>query len=240
MILTIRPVLLNLLICHTKNHPIHPNDDDVTPILRALTEACFHAARYSLKLCQDEWVSGSATDFGYSFPAFVFSSALVLVISSVLPWGSPSDIASVDTATEILKILSVSNNLAAKDLYEHLQRVRQCLHSPQSDSATLVVNEIDKHPIISPSASVHSTVLPSASYDYTPIYESSFNVRPTATSDGNALANQNMTTEMTLHDPLMQSFLTQSAVEIGPLIPAEVPNDFDMAFLWATDTLYTE
>lgn len=82
--------------------------------------------------------------------------------------------------------------------------------------------------------------MPSASYDYTPLYESSFNVRPTATSDANALADQDMTTEMALHDPLMQSFLTQSAIETGHLSPAEVPNDFDVAFLWATDTLYTE
>ncbi|KAJ5194507.1 fungal-specific transcription factor domain-containing protein, partial [Penicillium cinerascens] len=99
-ILAIRPVLLNILIGHTNNN-ISDLNDDAPPVSGALGEACIHAARYSLKLS--------------------------LIISSILPLGNSADVASVDIAMGMLKVLSTPDNLAAKDLYENLQRVRLSL-----------------------------------------------------------------------------------------------------------------
>lgn len=227
MILAIRPVLLNLLVCHIKNNFSPPNEE-ITPIIGVLSEACIHAARYCLKLCVEEWTSGSASFFGYAFPAYLFSSALILTISSLLPLGDPNDIASVDIATEILRVLSGSHSLAAKDLYEHLQRVRLCLNRRLSTPPLPPTDDVNIPPIPDPSVRLpleHQSPLPlsGASMDYSqlPIEEAGDTLSPY------------LTTEMTLRNPLMQDFLAQSSLDVGSLDAPEIPNDFDAAFVWA-------
>ncbi|KAJ5122644.1 fungal-specific transcription factor domain-containing protein [Penicillium atrosanguineum] len=230
VILAIRPVLLNILIGHTNNDP-GDSVEDVTPVLGALSEACIHAARYSLRLCQEEWISGSLAVYGYAFPAYIFSSALTLMISSMLPLGDPADIASVDIATEMLKILSVSDNLAAKDLYENLQRVRQCFdqHQAKSKTSSLSVN---------PNSLKPST--PGLQDQDESFHRSTLSFGPNAVPSVTEHLGPELTTEMALHNPLMQDFLTQSAMQIGFMNPPELLNDFDMAFGWSSDSLYTE
>lgn len=203
----------------------------MTPVLGALSEACIHAARYSLRLCQEEWISGSLAVYGYAFPAFIFSSALTLMISSILPLGDPADIASVDIATEMLKILSISDNLAAKDLYENLQRVRLCFDQHQAKLKSFALN-VDPN---TPSASTPKQQDQNESFQ-----QSTINFDPNAVPSGIEHLGPELTTEMALHNPLMQDFLTQSAMEIGFMNPPELLNDFDMAFGWSSDSLYTE
>ena len=76
-------------------------------------------------------MNGPADPWQYlanSFPALLFSVALILVISSLLPLADPSDLTLAETATEILRNLSLSDGLASRDLYERMQCVRRCLH----------------------------------------------------------------------------------------------------------------
>ncbi|KAJ5691191.1 hypothetical protein N7488_011926 [Penicillium malachiteum] len=127
VIIAIRPVLLNYLTCQSRGQDI-VLDQESRRTFTTLSVACIRAAQYSLKLCLEEWTSGSLAIFGYAFPAFIFSSALVLIVSSLLHIDNASDISASETAVEMLKTLSASNNLAAKDLYDHLERVNQCLH----------------------------------------------------------------------------------------------------------------
>ncbi|KAJ6120065.1 fungal-specific transcription factor domain-containing protein [Penicillium sp. IBT 18751x] len=230
VILAIRPVLLNILIGHTNNGPGSSNEE-VTPVLGTLSEACIHAARYSLRLCQEEWISGSLAVYGYAFPAFIFSSALTLMISSMLPLGDPADIASVDIATEMLKILSISDNLAAKDLYENLQQVRLCFDQHQAKSKAYALH---LGPITS------SPATPELQDSSESMRRSNLNFDPNAVLLGTEHLGPQLTTEMALHNPLMQDFLTQSAMQIGFMNPPELLNDFDMAFGWSSDSLYTE
>lgn len=202
----------------------------MTPVLGTLSEACIHAARYSLKLCQEEWICGSLAVYGYAFPAYIFSSALTLMISSMLPLGDPADIASVDIATEMLKILSVSDNLAAKDLHENLQRVRLCFDQHQAKSKTSA----------SENANSASSSIPSLQGQDESFHLSSLNFGPNAVPWVTEHLGPELTTEMALHNPLMQDFLTQSAMQVGFMNPPELLNDFDMAFGWTSDSLYTE
>ncbi|KAJ5098824.1 fungal-specific transcription factor domain-containing protein [Penicillium argentinense] len=232
VILAIRPVLLNLLICHIKNHST-PATDEVTPIVGVLSEACIHAARYCLKLCVEEWTGGSVAIFGYAFPVYLFSSALVLVISSLLPIGNPKDIASVDIAAEILRVLSASNSLAAKDLHEHLQRVCQCLKE-RRDERTFPQTCEEAAPLIADP----TVQLPLEDRGPSPVPGSSIEYRALPTSTIVDPTSPYLTTEMTLHNPLLQDFLSQPAVDVGSWDAPEIPNDFDAAFWW-TGTLTT-
>ncbi|KXG46781.1 Transcription factor [Penicillium griseofulvum] len=228
VILAIRPVLLHVLTLKTKDQT-NQSMGSVSPILITLSEACIHAARHSLALCVNEWTGGSLAVFGYSFPAFLFSAALILVISSLLPLGDPSDLTSAETATEILRNLSLSDNLASRDLYERMQRVRQCLHDSQ---------------IYSTSGLSHGTIdnvanlLPMAEESNSESLRSHQSRNPQSTMGpledlGHPLFESSvpfLTTEMALHQPTMLDFLTQSHVDIGLLDPVEMFNDFDLAF----------
>jgi hypothetical protein len=233
VILAIRPVLLNLLVCHIKDNS-SPANEEITPIIGVLSEACIHAARYCLKLCVEEWTSGSVSLFGYAFPAYLFSSALVLTISSLLPLGDPNDLASVDIATEILRVLSASNSLAAKDLYEHLQRVRLCLSRRISDASLPPTND-ENVPLI-PDPTVRQPLEHHSPSPVTgaPIDYGNFPIEEVADT-----LSPYLTTEMTLRNPLMQDFLAQSSFDVGSLDAPEIPNDFDAAFLWS-GTMCTE
>ncbi|KAJ6077838.1 fungal-specific transcription factor domain-containing protein [Penicillium canescens] len=233
VILAIRPVLLNLLVCHTKDNS-SPANEEITPIIGVLSEACIHAARYCLKLCVEEWTSGSVLLFGYAFPAFLFSSALVLTISSLLPLGDPNDIASVDIATEILRVLSASNSLAAKDLYEHLQRVRLCLSRRVSDPPLPPTNDENMPFITDPSIR-----LPLEHHCPSPVSGASMNYRQLPIEEVANPLSPYLTTEMTLRNPLMQDFLAQSSLNVGSWDAPEIPNDFDAAFFWS-GTMCTE
>ncbi|OQE37898.1 hypothetical protein PENCOP_c009G05682 [Penicillium coprophilum] len=229
VILAIRPVLLHVLALKMKDKT-EQSMESISPILVTLSEACIHAARHSLALCVNEWTGGSLSIFGYWFPAFLFSAALILVISSLLPLGDPSDLASAETATEILKALSLSDGLASRDLYERMQRVRQCLHDSQIYSAsTLSHGTVDNIANILPMAEEPESESPQPTqisdnlqFAMGPLEDLS---HPPFESDVPYL-----TTEMALHQPTMLDFLTQSHVEIGLLDPVEMFNDFDLAF----------
>ncbi|KAJ5995176.1 fungal-specific transcription factor domain-containing protein [Penicillium waksmanii] len=233
VILAIRPVLLNLLVCHIKDNS-SPTNEGITPIIGVLSEACIHAARYCLKLCVEEWTSGSVSLFGYAFPAYLFSSALVLTISSLLPLGDPNDLVSVDIATEILRVLSASNSLAAKDLYEHLQRVRICLSRRISDAALSPTND-ENMPLI-PDPTVRQ---PLEHHSPSPVSGASMDYGNFPIEEVADTLSPYLTTEMTLRNPLMQDFLAQSSFDVGSLDAPEIPNDFDAAFLWS-GTMCTE
>ncbi|KAJ9484519.1 hypothetical protein VN97_g8849 [Penicillium thymicola] len=234
VILAIRPVLLHVLALRIKDQT-NQSMDSISPILITLSEACIHAARHSLALCVNEWTGGSLAIFGYSFPAYLFSAALVLVISSLLPLGDPSDLTSAETATEILRNLSLSDNLASMDLYERMQRVRQCLHdSPLYSSSALSHGVVDNVANMLPMAeesdsgslrrrrssnNLQSFIGPLEDLGH-PLFESNVPY---------------LTTEMALHQPTMLDFLTQSHVDFGLLDPVEMFNDFDFAFSMSTN-----
>ncbi|KAJ5135789.1 uncharacterized protein N7515_005067 [Penicillium bovifimosum] len=228
VILAIRPVLLHVLTLKTKDQ-CNQSADFTSPVLITLSEACIHAARHTLALCVNEWTGGSLAVFGYAFPAFLFSAALILVISSLLPLGDPNDLASAATALEILKNLSLSDNLASRDLYERLQMVLQYLRCSPLCNA-LLAHSADNAADADLSTAEPSELQPGRALS---------NLQSSRPLEDSGETNvPYLTAEMALHQPTMLDFLTQSSVDFG-LEPTDFLNDFDLAFSMSSDSPFT-
>ncbi|KAJ5375233.1 C6 transcription factor [Penicillium concentricum] len=146
VILTTRPTLLHLLMTLSKKNKSHPNavnntskigigirteneDEDVSvsqPVL-TLSEACIHAARHSHSMILTRWINGSMPTFGYFHAHYLFSSALILAMSSFVPIGSPTDMTGFDSALDLLRSMTENGNLAAAEFYHNLEQVKVCL-----------------------------------------------------------------------------------------------------------------
>lgn len=123
-----RPVLLHALI---KVKSLIPGDDDthvnIRQTLRALSDACIHAARHSHALIVEEWTNGSLPIFGYFYAHYLFSAALVMVISSQIYPENGHDFLLFEAAFEILRVMSDHGNLAATEFHDNLACIQQCL-----------------------------------------------------------------------------------------------------------------
>ncbi|KAJ6098570.1 hypothetical protein N7467_000105 [Penicillium canescens] len=129
IMLTSRPVLLYALIQSTCPEP--PEEDaahtNIRQTLKTLSDACIHAARHTHSLILEEWTNGSLPIFGYFYAHYLFSSALIMVISSQVYPENGGDFALFEAAIEILRAMSNHGNLAATEFYDNLECVRQCL-----------------------------------------------------------------------------------------------------------------
>ncbi|OQE43197.1 hypothetical protein PENCOP_c003G05258 [Penicillium coprophilum] len=150
VILTTRPTLLHLLMTLSKKGKPHPNavnntskigigigpeseNEDVSvsqPVL-TLSEACIHAARHSHSMILTRWINGSMPTFGYFHAHYLFSSALILAMSSFVPIGSPTDMTGFDSALDLLRSMTENGNLAAAEFYHNLEQVKVCLAAYQ-------------------------------------------------------------------------------------------------------------
>ncbi|KAJ6036337.1 fungal-specific transcription factor domain-containing protein [Penicillium herquei] len=234
VIVAIRPVLLNYLACENRGQDI-TLDQESKRTFTTLSGACIRAAHYSLKLCLEEWTSGSLAIFGYAFPAFIFSSALVLIVSSLFHNDNATDITTSETATEMLKTLSASNNLAAKDLYDHLERVNQCLHRSYPSRFAIEghrVSDRDELPDFEIQDSFTTQKQPPSDL---PGLENS--VLESTSDNVEFNFSSELTSEGILHCSMMQDFLTKPTSEVGLLDLPEMPNVFDVAFLGFDDVL---
>lgn len=67
--------------------------------------------------------------FGYFHAHYLFSSALILAMSSFVPIGNPSDMTGFDSALDLLRSMTENGNLAAAEFYKNLEQVKICLDS---------------------------------------------------------------------------------------------------------------
>lgn len=133
VILTTRPTLLHLLITLRKNNATTTTATTTTapntlsqPVL-TLSEACIHAARHSHSMILTRWISGTMPTFGYFHAHYLFSSALILAMSSFVPIGNPNDMTGFDSALDLLRSMTENGNLAAAEFYHNLEQVKGCL-----------------------------------------------------------------------------------------------------------------
>lgn len=134
VILTTRPTLLHLLITlrksnanKTPGHTATPQDAAVSQPVLTLSEACIHAARHSHSMILTRWINGTMPTFGYFHAHYLFSSALILAMSSFVPIGNPSDMSGFDSALDLLRSMTENGNLAAAEFYHNLEQVKECL-----------------------------------------------------------------------------------------------------------------
>lgn len=98
------------------------------PVL-TLSEACIHAARHSHSMILTRWINGTMPTFGYFHAHYLFSSALILAMSSFVPIGTPADMTGFDSALDLLRSMTENGNLAAAEFYHNLEQVKVCLGS---------------------------------------------------------------------------------------------------------------
>ncbi|KAF7595929.1 hypothetical protein BBP40_004075 [Aspergillus hancockii] len=221
VILAIRPILLYVLVHISKSNL--GSNITISPALATLSEACIHSARHTMVLCAEEWTNGSLSVYGYAFAQYIFTSALVLVISSLLPFGSVNDLTSVETAIEMLRCFVGNGSLIACDLYEHLQRVQICLTSGRFSSGMSPVTE-GANTQLSQAGSVPVPHRPFRPPDATNEHYTGAQICSAVDGDHSVGVPPCITTEMALYQPMMQDFLTQSVSDIGLLDPVEMPS----------------
>ncbi|KAB8076408.1 fungal-specific transcription factor [Aspergillus leporis] len=240
VILTTRPTLLHLLI---KLNETNANNDTISQPVLTLGEACIHAARHSHSLILTKWINGSLPVFGYFHAHYLFSSALVLAMSSFLPIGSPSDLGAFESGLEVLRSMSENGNLAASEFYHNLEQVKHCLDIRKSkESKTNSAGRPNTASGLGPA--VPSTLTPTTS-TFPPATTTPVPTIMTAAED--ALINSNntcygqgpthpnmppgslavpttaggFTTAMAFLEPTMQDFLAQSDFDLGLLHPVD-------------------
>ncbi|PYI33575.1 hypothetical protein BP00DRAFT_423991 [Aspergillus indologenus CBS 114.80] len=202
VILAIRPILLTLLD-HLSPIPA-PDEPAIPATLTALKDACIHSARHTLTLCTIEWTNGASSTYGYAFAQYIFTAALILLISSLLPGGTAEDLASVETAIEMLSSLVANGSLVADDLFHHLVRAQHCLRSGRFASRVAKQRGLSLS-LASPAHSPFPAVLSSdGQADYLP-----------STGPFDAAGAAVESAYMVLDRPLMQDFLTQEVGELG-------------------------
>ncbi|RAQ50170.1 fungal specific transcription factor [Aspergillus flavus] len=246
VILTTRPTLLHLLMKLNETNSPNPNHESISQPVLTLGEACIHAARHSHSLILTKWINGSLPVFGYFHAHYLFSSALVLAMSSFLPIGSPSDLGAFESGLEVLRSMSENGNLAASEFYHNLEQVKQCLDlrkskDPKSNSTAGQPNitASGSGPMIPPStlpptasAVTPATTVPVPSLlttagadlishnpGYGPAQSSNTTISP-----GNftfPTTAGGITTAMAFLEPTMQDFLAQSDFDLGLLHPVD-------------------
>ncbi|OJJ98544.1 hypothetical protein ASPACDRAFT_53382 [Aspergillus aculeatus ATCC 16872] len=203
VILAIRPILLTFLD-HLAPTPV-PDEPAIPATLAALKDACIHSARHTLTLCMNEWTNGASSTYGYAFAQYIFTAALILLISNLLPGGTAEDLTCVEAAIEMLSSLVANGTLVADDLFHHLVRAQHCLRSGR------FAPRVAKQQGLSLSAASPSVHAPS------PAVLSSGGqadcLPSTCHFDAGGAAAESA--YMVLDQPLMQDFLTHGVEEFG-------------------------
>ncbi|OBU00228.2 hypothetical protein VE01_01650 [Pseudogymnoascus verrucosus] len=129
VILATRPVLLHVF---TKSRDGSSPTNDMTPVTSTLADACLHTARHSNELLTQLWIEGALSTFGYFDAHYLFSSAVILAISSISGIDS-KDKDRLDSAAQLLQSMADSGNLSATEFSGHLDQVRSAINGSRSD-----------------------------------------------------------------------------------------------------------
>ncbi|KFY97034.1 hypothetical protein V498_02328 [Pseudogymnoascus sp. VKM F-4517 (FW-2822)] len=131
VILATRPVLLHVF---TKSRDDNSPTNDTTPVTSTLADACLYTARHSNELLTQLWIEGALSTFGYFDAHYLFSSAVILAISSVSD-ADNEDKDRLDSAAQLLQSMANSGNLSATEFCGHLDQVRSATNGSRSGVA---------------------------------------------------------------------------------------------------------
>lgn len=182
---------------------------------------------------------------GYFYAHYLFSTALIMVLSSQIQPENHNDYALYETAFEILRAMRDHGNLAATEFYDNLECVQQCLDKNQRSAnakrgstarASLTgesghVQVLDQHP---------TDLLPGP-----PEQAAARRTSEVGLSGGSALPDTSggsgpFGNEMVFLDESMEQFLAQPDVDFGPLDPSGVPISVaDAMYSWPNFSLWT-
>jgi hypothetical protein len=250
IILATRPILLYTLIqSRDADHADQHTTQTHVQTLKTLSDACIHAARHNHSLIVAEWTNGSLPIMGYFYAHYLFSAALIMVLSSQIQSDNHSDYALFETAFEILRAMRDHGNLAATEFYDNLECVQQCLDktqpshvNPSAKRGSTAHNSLtgqssripDQHPTDA------LPVLPDqAAQRASEVGLSGGSALPDTNGNGGALGST-FGNEMVFLDESMEQFLAQPDVDFGPLDPSGVPISVaDAVYSWPNFSLWT-
>ncbi|KAL2020522.1 hypothetical protein VTK56DRAFT_8322 [Thermocarpiscus australiensis] len=131
IIQTTRPVLLHLfktqfqLGCKEadEQQPRKKKKQTFSSITLALAESCVNAAHASSRIVEGLFLDGSIATFGYWDAHHIFSSALILIMSTIMkPSTATSE--SLETLLSILRSMKHDGNIPAVDFCERLAHIQ--------------------------------------------------------------------------------------------------------------------
>jgi proline utilization trans-activator len=110
------------------NDPAQPNE----PTL-ALAEACVVCARRSYRVLIDAWINGTFPTFDYTFTQYLFSTCIILAISSLSQAQWPNtESEDFEAAVQILNQLSQNGSYSASDFMRHVSATKALMDAQQS------------------------------------------------------------------------------------------------------------
>ncbi|KAF7537799.1 hypothetical protein G7054_g3477 [Neopestalotiopsis clavispora] len=116
-----RPVLLYIFCHHLATIKGLHIQTQIPNTARTIAESCARYARQSLDVLSECWTNGIFDTFNYSFTQYLFSSVIVLAISSAMDSeDSQSDLEKFHFAADLLSQLDRNGNFAAKEFCCHV------------------------------------------------------------------------------------------------------------------------
>lgn len=145
MILATRPLLLHALRLQIAASRVDPSTTSpkIPPSATALSQACIRSARNSIRLLTRAWIDGNFVTFDCFYTQSLFSSLIILAVSSLLDGiGSRQDREAYEEASRLLEQLKTAGNLVAQECSRHVEAIEVTMLShlnidpkPQSDDA---------------------------------------------------------------------------------------------------------
>ncbi|KAG5661749.1 hypothetical protein KAF25_003988 [Fusarium avenaceum] len=130
LLLTTRPVLLYVFRQHANKATTTSTDSRPPEEVSNVADVCIGAARQSCRILLRSWVNGEFHIFDYSYVRYLFSSAIILAISSTLDREiSPNDKDEFNLAIGFLQQLEQNGNPAAMEFYSHIDETRNILET---------------------------------------------------------------------------------------------------------------
>lgn len=137
----------------SRGHPEPPSsveDNETKRSILALSEACIQCARRSYRVLADSWITGFFPTFDYTYTQYLFSSATILAISSLLSAGgeatgtgttatatssgtTSADSDDFESAIEILQQLEQNGSYTAAEFMRHAEATKLFLKAAKQD-----------------------------------------------------------------------------------------------------------
>ncbi|CCT69619.1 related to positive activator of transcription [Fusarium fujikuroi IMI 58289] len=138
-----RPILLHVLRTHVSAWDTQPRTEPQIPVsAMTLSEACIRCARHSCRLLIDCWIDGSFATFDYFYTQYLFSSATVLAISSLIDGKEcRSDKEQFESAAQFLHQLKENGNFAAEEFCRHVDAMKVCMRALEARRGQFVVQD---------------------------------------------------------------------------------------------------
>ncbi|KAF4446755.1 hypothetical protein F53441_9689 [Fusarium austroafricanum] len=150
-----RPILLHVLRTHVAAWDTQPRTEPQIPVsAMTLSEACVRCARHSCRLLIDCWIDGSFATFDYFYTQYLFSSATVLAISSLIDGKDcRADKEQFESAAQFLAQLKENGNFAAEEFCRHVDAMKVCMRAVEARRGQFTVLEgIDVFAGVNPTA----------------------------------------------------------------------------------------